>query len=58
MGILAAPSRRFTAASSITQTQRGGVVSGVRRMKQVNARRARLVLGWVTVFGWVYHLGM
>jgi len=34
------------------------VVSGVRRMNEVNARRARLVLGWVTVFGWVYHLGM
>jgi len=25
---------------------------------EVNARRARLVLGWVTVFGRVYHLGM
>jgi len=35
-----------------------GVVSGVRRMNQVNARRARLVLGWVIVFGRVYHLGM
>ena len=30
----------------------GIVVSGVRRMNEVNARRARLVLGWV------YHLGM
>jgi len=37
---------------------RGVVVSGVRRMNEVNARRARLVLGWVTVFGRVYHLGM
>ena len=27
------------------------MVSGVRRMNEVNARRARLVLGWVTVFG-------
>ena len=36
----------------------GVVVSGVRRMNEVNARRARLVLGWVTVFGRVYHLGM
>ena len=26
------------------------VVSGVRRMNEVNARRARLILGWVTVF--------
>jgi len=37
---------------------RGVVVSGVRRMNKVNARRARLVPGWVTVFGRVYHLGM
>ena len=36
----------------------GVVVSGIRRMNEVNPRRARLVLGWVTVFGWVYHLGM
>ena len=34
------------------------VVSGVRRMNEVNLCRARLVLGWVTVFGRVYHLGM
>ena len=27
-------------------------------MNEVNARLARLVLGWVTVFGRVYHLGM
>jgi len=38
--------------------RRGVVVSGVRRMNEVNARRARLVLGWVTVFRRVYHLGM
>jgi len=38
--------------------RRGVVVSGVHRMNEVNARRARLVPGWVTVFGWVYHLGM
>jgi len=37
---------------------RGVVVSGVRRMNKVNARRARLVPGRVTVFGQVYHLGM
>jgi len=30
----------------------------VRRMNEVTLRRARLVLGWVTVFGRVYHLGM
>jgi len=38
--------------------RRGVVVSGVRRMNEVNARRARLVLGSVTVFGRVYHIGM
>ena len=40
--------------------RRGVVVCGVRRMNEVNARRARLVPGWVTVFGRVYHyhLGM
>jgi len=36
----------------------GIVVSGVRRMNEVYARRARLVPGWVTVFGRVYHLGV
>jgi len=36
---------------------RGAVVSRVSRMNKVNARRARLVFGWVTVFGRVYHLG-
>jgi len=36
------------------------VISGVRRVNEVNARRARLVLRWVTVFGRVglYHFGM
>ena len=38
--------------------RRGVVVSGVRRMNEINARRARLVHGWVTVFRRVYHLGM
>ena len=38
--------------------RRGVVVSGVRRMNEVNARRARLVPGWVTVFGLVYRIGM
>ena len=38
--------------------RRGVVVSGVRRMNEINARRARLVPGLVTVFGRVYHLGM
>jgi len=49
----------LTNSSAVTQPwRRGVVVSGVRRMNEVNARRARLVPGWVTVFGQVYHLGM
>ena len=38
--------------------RRGVVVSGFCNMNEVNPRRARLVLEWVTVFGWVYHLGV
>jgi len=38
--------------------RRGVVVSGVRRMNDVNPRRARLLPGWVTVFGRVYYLGL
>ena len=38
--------------------RRGVVVSGDRRMNEVNLRRARLIPGWVTVFGRVYHLRM
>jgi len=30
----------------------------VRRMNEVTLRLARLVLGWVTVFGRIYRLGM
>jgi len=45
-------------AVAYTRWRRGVVVSGVRRMNEVIARRARLVPGWVTVFGRVYHLGM
>jgi len=36
----------------------GVVASVVRRINEVTLRRARLVLGWVTVFGRVYHHGM
>ena len=43
---------------SAHRLRRGVVVSGVRRINEVNARRARLVPGWVTVFGRVYRLGM
>jgi len=38
--------------------RRGVVVSVVRRMNEVTLRRARLVLGWVNVFGRVYHDSM
>ena len=41
-----------------TGWRRGAVVSGVRRINEVNERRARLVPGCVTVFGRVYRLGM
>jgi len=48
----------LTSATGCHGWRRGIVVSGVRRMSEVNARRARLQLGWVTVFGRVYHLGL
>jgi len=41
-----------------TSWRRGIVASVVRRMNEVTLRRARLVLGWVTVIGRVYHHGM
>jgi len=54
--ILQLPSQ--LSSSILPLRRRGVVVSGVRRMNEVNARRARLLPGWVTVFGRVYHLGM
>ena len=48
----------FSLGTNLLRWRRGVVVSGVRRMNEVNPRRARLVLGWVTVFGRVRHLGM
>ena len=50
--------RRAIALKVIHGWRRGVVVSGVRRMNEVNAHRARLLPGWVTVFARVYHLGM
>jgi len=65
VSIVLPPTNRYThRANSLvlcrrsSYWRRGVVVSGVRRMNEVNARRARLVSGWVTIFGWVYHLGM
>ena len=40
--------------TACTCWRRGVVVSGIHHMNEVNARRARLVRGWVTIFGWVY----
>jgi len=54
----AVPWARLARDIDLLGRRRGVVVSGVRRMNEVNARRARLVPGWVTVFGRVYHLGM
>ena len=41
--------------NSAVYWRRAVVASVVRRMNEVTLRRARLVLGWVTVFGRVYH---
>jgi len=38
--------------------RRGVVASVVRRMNEVTLRQARVVLGWVTIFGRVCHHGM
>ena len=46
----------FRRTVSVYRGWRSGVVASVvRRMNEVTLRRARLVLGWVTVFGRVYH---
>ena len=50
--------KRLQSVNTVLHWQRGVVVSGVRRMNEVNAHRARLVLGWVTVFGWVYYFDL
>ena len=51
--------RPAAATAGLQHTRwRGILVSSVRHMNKVNARRARLVPGWVTVYGRVYHLGM
>ena len=34
------------------------IISGVHCMNEVSTRQARLVLGWVIVFGPVYNLGI
>jgi len=57
-GLLLQMSCRDVAWSVCACWWRGVVVSGIRRMNEVNPRRARLVPGWVTVFGRVHHLSM
>ena len=48
-----------TAGTVGCRRQAGAVYTGVgRRISEVTRRRARLLLGWVTAFGRVYHLGM
>jgi len=42
----------------VQRWRRGIVVSGVRRMNEVNPRWARLLPEWVTVYGQGYHFGM
>ena len=51
------PLRRRT-YECLVEGRRGVVVSVVRPMNEVTLRPARLVLGWVTVCGQIYHLGM
>ena len=48
---IALPHTAVTHARLIHGWRRGAVVSGVRRINEVNPRRARLVSGPVTVFG-------
>ena len=51
-------SRALCMLHTHTRWRHGVVVSGICRMNEDKKRRARLVSGWVTVFGQVYHLGM
>ena len=48
----------FVCCEHSFRSQSLAAVSGVRRMNEVNPRRARLLLGWVTVFGQVWRLAM
>jgi len=48
----------FTSTNCQTGWQRGVLVTRVRRMNEVDPRRAWLILGWVTVFGRVYAISV
>jgi len=49
------PDDRWPNQDHFSSWRRGVVASVVLRMNEVTLRRARLVLGWVTVFGRVYY---
>ena len=65
-GKVSGPEKSVPFITKVAGQRRGIVVSlhalttnsGVRRMNEVNAHRERFVLGQVTVFERVYHLGM
>jgi len=48
---------RCNYASGVHDIRRAGD-NGVERINEVALRRARLVLGWVTIFGQANHLGI
>jgi len=48
----------FAALCVAVGWQLGVMVNIVGRINEVNQRPARLVLGWVTMFRWLNHLGM
>jgi len=48
--------RRAAKVCRVFNCRRGVMVSIIGLINEVNQHRARLVLGWVTVFGWVNHL--
>jgi len=48
----------ITTTTTTTSWRLGVVANVVRRMNEVTVHWARLVLGWVTVFGRVYHHGV
>jgi len=49
---------KMAAAAILFRWRFGSVGNVVGRINKVNQRRARLVLGWVTICRWVNHLGM
>ena len=56
--VYARDTREIDERIQIIGWRRGVVASVVRHMNEVTLHRARLVLGWVTVFGRVHHHSM